>query len=91
MNKQTYDVDIHPNALEELAGLPKRAQRQLDRRIKALAHEPRPPMARQMTEKRFKGLWRLRSGDYRIIYQISALKLTVLIVRIGNRRDIYKR
>jgi len=91
MSKQTYVVEIHPSALKELAAVPKKQQRQLDRRIRALAQEPRPPTARPMSEKRFKGLWKLRSGEYRIIYQIIARRLIVLIVRIGNRRDVYKR
>lgn len=85
-----YDVRIHPRAVRELAALPKRFQRQIDRRIVALADDPRPPQARKLAGPKRQTLWRIRSGDYRIVYAIRRKRLVVLIVRIAHRGDVYR-
>lgn len=85
----TYEVHIHPKARKELAGLPRKVQRRLDRKIRQLAREPRGPSARPL---RAGGgdIWRLRSGDYRVIHQIQDERLVVLVVRVAHRRDVYR-
>lgn len=84
-----YRVELVPEAVEALASFPKKVQRQIARRIDALADDPRPPGS-----KRLEGgqdIWRLRSGDYRVLYQIREKALLVLVIRIGHRREIYRR
>ena len=85
-----YEIAIHPAALAEIASLPRKFQRQIDRRIRHLATNPRPENARPLRGRKAHGLWCLRSGDYRIIYQIQEDRLVVLIVRVGHRRDVYR-
>ncbi len=86
-----YTIEIHPDARDDLSALPtKKLRRQVDRKIRSLAKTPRPPKATPLKGKRFKGLWKARSGDYRIIYQINDDVLVVLIVRIRDRRDVYR-
>jgi len=87
----SYKIQIHPDAQAELASLPKRIQRQVDRKICNLADNPRPPKAYPLHGDKHKGLWKLRSGDYRIIYQIKDRMLVVFIVMIGNRKGVYKK
>ncbi len=86
-----YDIQIHPDAVDDLAALPIKARRQVDQRIVGLAKTPRPANAIQLKGSPHKGIWRLRSGDYRIVYQIKDKALVVFIVMVGNRKDIYKK
>ncbi len=85
-----YQIQIDRRAEAELAALPKKARRRIDRRILALRTDPRPANARLLKGDPLRGLWRLRSGDYRIIYRIDDDVLIVLIVKIGDRKDIYR-
>jgi mRNA interferase RelE/StbE len=56
--------------------------------IELLAIDPRPPAARQLVGG--SGEWRVRTGDYRIVYEIHDGELLVLVLRLGHRRDIYR-
>ena len=86
-----YTIEIHPDARDDLSALPtKKLRRQVDRKIRSLAKTPRPPKATALKGKRFKGLWKVRSGDYRIIYQIKDAVSIILVVKIGDRRDVYR-
>jgi len=58
------------------------------RKIDALADNPRPSGAEKL--KGAKDLWRIRSGNYRIIYTIQDEALLVLVIRIGHRREVYR-
>ncbi len=83
-----YTVELLPTAEEQLSKLPKDAQRRIARKIDSLAENPRPPDAKLLknTEK----FYRIRVGDYRLIYSIDGRHLVVLVIRIGHRRDVYR-
>jgi mRNA interferase RelE/StbE len=81
-------VTILPSALRQLAGLARRDQQKVKERIDRLAADPRPPGARRL--KGELDLFRVRCGNYRIIYSVEDVQLVVLVVRIGHRRDIYR-
>ncbi len=83
-----YSVAILPAALRQLSDLPKSDQRRLRERIDHLAIEPRPPGAKLLQGKR--GLFRIRSRDYRIIYTVEDDRFSVLVVKIGHRREVYR-
>ena len=85
----TYTVTILPSALDHLADLPRPDQKRIRERIDGLAAHPRPPGAKKL--KGESDLFRLRSGNYRIIYSIEDVQLIVLVIRIGHRRDVYRR
>ncbi|MEO5333000.1 MAG: type II toxin-antitoxin system RelE/ParE family toxin [Magnetococcus sp. YQC-5] len=53
-----------------------------------LAHDPRPPGSKKLAG--VADTWRIRVGDYRIIYIIEDDRLVVLIVKIGHRREVYR-
>jgi mRNA interferase RelE/StbE len=74
--------------VKHLAGLPRHAQEAIRDRVDSLADNPRPPSC-----KHLKGadLYRVRAGDYRVIYQIQDNILLVLVVKIGHRREVYRR
>jgi len=85
----TYEIHIHPKARKELAGLPRKVQRRLDKKIQQLARGPRGQNARPLGAGGG-DMWRLRSGDYRVIYQIQDERLVVLVVKVAHRKDVYR-
>jgi len=82
-----YRVFIKPSAVKELEAVPARDRQRIARRIQGLGANPRPPGAEKLS-----GLdrYRLRQGNYRIIYAIEDDRLVVLVVRVGHRRDVYR-
>lgn len=84
-----YTVSIKPKAEKFLAGL-RDAQlyRRLSQAIDDLSSTPRPPGCLKMQGEQ--ELYRIRVGDYRILYEVQDAVLVVLVVRIGNRREVYR-
>ncbi len=84
-----YTVSIKPKAEKYLTALrDARLYRRLRQAIGALAENPRPPGCLKMQGN--EELYRIRVGDYRILYQVRDTVLLVLVVSIGNRREIYR-
>ena len=83
----TYTVILSPDARRQFLKLPRALQERLQPRIDALADNPRPPGVKKL--KGYRDYWRIRVGDYRIIYTIQDDRLIVTVLRIGNRRDVY--
>jgi mRNA interferase RelE/StbE len=83
-----YRIEFAPRAERDFRRLPAAAQRRLAPRIDALAQEPRPPGARAMAGA--EGLYRLRVGDYRIVYRVQDRILVVLVLKVGHRREVYR-
>ncbi len=84
----TYRILFTKSAARALHALPAADQGRLARRIDALAANPRPPGARKLAGT--EDLYRLRSGVYRVVYTIEDEIITVTVVRIGHRRDVYR-
>lgn len=83
-----YAVSIAPRAARQLRRLDPTARRRVQAVIELLAADPRPPAARQLVGGA--GEWRVRTGDYRIVYDIHDKELLVLVVAVGHRRDVYR-
>jgi mRNA interferase RelE/StbE len=83
-----YAVQLVPSAAKELAKLAPRERQRIATRIGALAVQPRPPGAEKLAGV---DAWRVRVGDYRIVYEVRDRVLVVLVLAVGHRRDIYKR
>jgi mRNA interferase RelE/StbE len=84
-----YQILILPSAGRELAALPRQAQRRIQAKIDSLAEDPHPAGAAALQGRR--GYLRLRVGDYRVIYRVAKEALEVLVIRVGHRRDTYRR
>ena len=84
----TYKVLFQPSAVRELGKLARDAQVRVMARIESLAKEPRPAGVKKL--EGMKELYRLRVGDYRVVYRIQDERLVVLVVRIAHRRDAYR-
>lgn len=83
-----YHVEIARRAVKALARLPRREQQRVRAAIDLLADEPRPPGC--VALKGEDRAYRVRVGDYRIVYEVHDHRLVVLVIRVGHRRDIYK-
>lgn len=86
---KAYRVEIEPEAWAEIMALPKTAQEQIFVTIEALEVEPRPGNSKILKHD-WRGYRRVRSGNYRVIYTIDEGVLIVVVVKIGDRRDIYE-
>lgn len=84
-----YRVEFLTTATEELAVVPKPHQRRIGAKIDALRDDPRPPGAKILA--RGEKLYRLRIGNYRVIYSVDGKKLVVLVIHVGHRKDVYRR
>jgi len=83
-----YRVKIKDQALKALKKISEPEQSRIRRRIDALADDPRAPGVKKLQGA--DDLYRVRAGDYRVIYQIQDDVLLVLVVRVGHRKDIYR-
>ena len=83
----SYSVIILRRAQSELASLPKEAYEKVKTAISALAGNARPRGCRKLAGREG---WRIRVGDYRVIYEIDDKTKTVTVFHVGHRRDIYR-
>lgn len=84
----SYTVQLLPVAARAIRKLPPEAKRRVQAVIEVLAEEPRPPAAKKLVAR---PEWRVRTGDYRVLYRIDDQVLTIVIVNAGHRREIYDR
>jgi mRNA interferase RelE/StbE len=82
-----YSVQFARSARKELQALPARIQDRLLEAIEALAEEPRPRGCKKL--KGTAATYRIRVGDYRVVYDVDGDKILVLIVRVRHRKDAY--
>jgi len=83
-----YRLFIKPSAVKELNKLPKKDLQMIVKRIQNLASDPRPPGCEKLTSDE---KYRIRQGSYRVVYSIEDSRLIVWIVKIGHRKDIYRK
>lgn len=83
-----YRVEIARRALKVIATLPRKDQQRLRAVIELLADNPRPPGCFAMTGEA--NAYRVRSGDYRVVYEVFDDRLLVQVVRAGHRREVYR-
>jgi mRNA interferase RelE/StbE len=84
----TYRITLVPAAARQLRKFDPQVRRRIQAALELLATEPRPPAATALVGG--SGEWRVRTGDYRIVYEIRDEELLVLVLRIGHRRDVYR-
>ena len=82
-----YTVIIKKTAQKELDSIPKKLQLRIRGAIDLLAVNPFPPNSKKLKDREG---YRIRTSDYRILYNVNGNDLMVLVVRIGHRRDIYR-
>ncbi|MHB1783422.1 MAG: type II toxin-antitoxin system RelE family toxin [Acidimicrobiales bacterium] len=82
-----YRVEVRPAALRALRKLDPNIRPRIEGAIALLAEDPRPPASRPLTGR---PAYRVRVGDYRIVYSIQDDVLLVVVVTLGHRRDVYR-
>ncbi len=82
-----YEISLKKSALKELEGIPKKELQKILKKIKALSSNPRPQGSQKLSHRE---QYRFRQGDYRIIYSIRDDNLTVHIIKVGHRKEIYR-
>jgi len=83
----SYNVLIKRSAAKELEGLPPKIRRQVAAKVAGLAVTPRPQGVEKLSGQE---KYRIRQGDYRVLYAIDDTAETVTVVKIGHRRDVYR-
>jgi mRNA interferase RelE/StbE len=84
-----YEVTIARRAVKALATLPRKEQQRIRAAIDLLADTPRPPGCVAMAGEAH--AYRVRVGDYRIVYDVLDDRLVIQVVSIGHRRDVYRK
>jgi mRNA interferase RelE/StbE len=83
-----YKLRIKKSAAKELEAIPRKADRKrVISRIEALADDPRPPGCKKLSGSE---RYRVRQGAYRIVYSIEDDQLLVYVVKVGDRKDVYR-
>lgn len=84
----SYSVEWKRSAVKELRDLPRVAVSRIVDAVEELASEPHPPGSRKLGGADH--TYRIRIGDYRIVYSVWASQLLIEIVRVGHRKDVYR-
>jgi mRNA interferase RelE/StbE len=83
----SYSLVVKKLAERELRTLPKADLRRVTDRIRGLAQDPRPPGHEKLSGQEH---YRIRQGDYRVVYAIDYDHRVITIVKIGHRREVYR-
>jgi mRNA interferase RelE/StbE len=83
-----FSLTFRESVAKDLRGIPKADVKRILRRIDELAEDPRGPGSEKLAGSEY---YRVRQGMYRIIYEICEEVLVVVVVKVGNRRDVYRR
>ena len=85
---EKYKISIKRSAAKEIEAIPQKKERQrIIRSIGQLADEPRPPGSKKLSGH---NKYRIRQGAYRIIYGIEDKEFIVVVVKVGQRKDVYR-
>lgn len=83
-----YRLEFTASALRELRSLDAQTQRRVSVRLTSLCDDPLPSGVKKL--QGLPGHFRIRIGDYRVIYRVDGQRVVIVIVRIGHRRDVYR-
>lgn len=84
----SYSLVFRRSVAKDLRGIPNADVARILERIDSLSRDPRPPGSEKLGGREY---YRVRQGNYRIVYEIRDEKLVVLVIRIAHRRDVYRR
>ena len=84
----SYKLRMKPSAAKELEVMPNKDRKRIVARIRQLSTNPRPPGSEKLSGEE---KYRVRQGDYRVLYAVEDTAATVTIVKIGHRREVYRK
>lgn len=83
-----HKILVDPRAAKQLVAISSTYRKRIVAKIDALQSDPRPTGCKKLQGER--DVYRIRIGDYRVVYQIRDKELLILIVRVGHRGEIYR-
>ncbi|MCY4133987.1 MAG: type II toxin-antitoxin system RelE/ParE family toxin [bacterium] len=83
-----HTVEISRRAIKSIAALPRKEEQRIRAAIELLADEPRPPSCVALTGEQ--SVYRVRVGNYQIVYKVIDTRLMILVIRVGHRCDVYR-
>lgn len=83
-----YSIEFRPSAARELKKLEIGTQRRILAALSQLEGDPFPPGVKKLTHE--DNIYRIRVGDFRVLYQVESGKLLILVLRVGHRREVYR-
>jgi len=89
MSETTYRVVLHKQAVGEIRALPEKIKKRVKQAISILANDPRPAGASRLRGS--SNAYRIRFGEYRLLYEIHATEVVVYVVGVAHRREVYRR
>ena len=84
----TYTIRLAESAAKTLSKMDPPLRRRIEAKILALAQNPFPPGVRKIAGEQ--NTYRIRIGDYRVVYDVHSAILVILILRVGHRSDVYR-
>ena len=78
---------VRPSMAKETKAIPRTDMKKILRKMESLRDDPHPPVSVKLSGQEY---YRVRQGDYRIIYQIENERLIVIVVKVRHRRDVYR-
>ena len=84
----SYRVEVSVTAERQLRKLPRGDQVRLVRTMQALSVDPRPPGCRKLSG--YDDVFRVRVGRYRVLYEIEDRRLVIIVLKVGDRKDVYR-
>jgi mRNA interferase RelE/StbE len=82
-----FELRVKPSVAKDLRGVPRADVLRILTRIEALRDDPRPPGCEKLSGQE---RYRVRQGDYRILYTVFDAEILVEIVKVGHRREVYR-
>jgi mRNA interferase RelE/StbE len=82
-----FEITYRPSVAKDTVGIPSHDLKRILEKINLLAEDPRPPGSSKLSGKDY---YRIRQGDYRIVYEIVENRLVVVVIKIGHRREVYR-
>ena len=82
-----YNILFRQSVWKDFESIPKKDLKKILKRIELLGEDPRPPGCQKLSGQE---RYRLRQGRYRIVYSIQDMELSVWVVKVGHRKDIYR-
>ena len=83
-----YAAEVKPSARRELEALPDNVLARVVRRMESLSQNPKPAGCKKL--KGYKDQWRIRIGDWRVLYMVDDTAKLVSVTRIAHRREVYR-
>jgi len=84
----SYRIEVSATAERQIRRLPRADQLRVVRAIQALSIDPRPPGCRKLSG--YEDVFRVRIGRYRVLYSIEGRRLVIIILKVGDRKDVYR-